>query len=386
MSRRSNRQVERLQAILLRLQNGFNGTPLQDVGDRLRTFGIGIISAIQAGTGKLDQALKAANYLDHTITALPNSFKSRFYFDAAMIQALSDLWNCGRVRLSSMIVPRHGFSWGHSRQRMPSEDKEKAHCVDLIYFPGEDIQDEIDLLEYPFICHELGHYVFQENECQFSEKFEHSLNMMVGQFQLRTLSDRGSTKDRAQRTIQDIYQFWHPTPSHKNWAHELAMDIIALWTCGPAYLDVFDDQLENCNPYQVDQEHPPYEVRAIALTEAGRQLGWENQIPKLLQRIENWRHPKSKIRRTNRYITLANAGLIRECIAFAFQTCDSLALPKCTKDTVEEVKSVLDRGETPDFGLHAILSAQMVRRKCNERDYETWEKITIAELMKCVMQ
>jgi hypothetical protein len=66
-----------------------------------------------------------------------------------------------------------------------------------------------------------------------------------------------------------------------------SMDVIALWTAGPAYLATFQDTLEDeeLNPYQVGQSHPPYEVRANALIDASKRLGWEDAAQGLIKQV-----------------------------------------------------------------------------------------------------
>ena len=82
-----------------------------------------------------------------------------------------------------------------------------------------------------------------------------------------------------------------PSPNHFDWSHEIAADMIAFWTCGPAYVAALFDVLEydGLNPYKIGPGHPPYEVRANALLYAGESLGWEAYLSDLRDIVGRWR-------------------------------------------------------------------------------------------------
>ena len=67
--------------------------------------------------------------------------------------------------------------------------------------------------------------------------------------------------------LDEIKKYWTPTLDQGNWAHEIAMDIIALWSCGPAYVGAFLDEVErdNLDLFQISTVHPPYCVRILAI-------------------------------------------------------------------------------------------------------------------------
>ena len=321
---------------------------------------------------------------------LPQIFGNRFFFDSAMIKALADQWSRGYVKLSNIIVPRPSGSeiWGHQRVIMPAEDKENAHFVDVILFPEEDEIECINLLAYPLLCHELGHLIFFQHGEDFTNAFKTELEKEVNRLSLKAIADRGAAREKAQKVIKEVHELWTPSPNHHNWAHELAIDVVALWACGPAYLAVFQDELSKpgIDPYQIDHNHPPYEVRASAMNITSKRLGWETYATGLAKVVRDGRKNKWRDKKVdrNRYTALVNPELINACISFALETCELLGLPKCTSTHLGRVKDILRRGETPDFGIELIWAAWVVEAAQGEEAYNQWEKETLETLFQYI--
>ena len=389
--RRSNRHPpNRLQKALKRVQEVYNDTPLSEVGVKLTEFLSGVQSAVDAGSSSPVQIEAACNMVIGIIGSLPQTFEDRFLFDCAMIQALTDQWRQESVKLPNTVIPRSSGSeiWGHQRVPMPPEDKESAHFVDVILVPGEDDKESIDFLSYPWLCHELGHLIFFQHGEDFTNAFKTELDKEVNRLSLKAIADRGAAREKAQKVIKEVRELWTPSPDHHNWTHELAIDVVALWACGPAYLAVFQDELSKpeIDPYQIDQNHPPYEVRASAMNNTSKRLGWETHATGLTKAVSDNRKSKWRDKKgdRNRYTALVNSELINACISFALKTCEVLKLPKCTSTHLDRVKDILRRGETPDFGIELIWAAWVVEATQGERAYDQWEKETLETLLKCI--
>jgi len=209
------------------VQRRYADSPLSPIGEKIEKLIRETQEAIRSGIARFDQASQVANYVDRIMELLPQSFDERFYFDALMIKTLAEHWRQGAAQLSEMIIPRPSQTWGHRRVPL-SEDKEYAHVIDVILFPGEDNLDDINLLEYPLLCHEIGHNVFFRCDETFIRRFNVKLDRARNALHLRAIADQGSTISKAQKIIEEINRFWRPTPDHHNWAHELAIDMIAL--------------------------------------------------------------------------------------------------------------------------------------------------------------
>ena len=325
-----------------------------------------------------------AGMLDH----LPHSFGKRFYFDFWMIDALSEEWSQGGIQMSPMIVPKPSKHWAHMSLPLASYGQgTTTHVIDLVLIPGDDRLEEIDLLAYPFLCHELGHNILFKRDMVFPQRFASVLEQVTNGMLRQSLPDKGAARSRARDTVAMVRQLWSPTANHYNWAHEIAMDMIALWTVGPAYLATFQDTLDNeaPNPYQVGQSHPPYEVQTNALIDASVRLGWEDETQGLTERVTNWRRSDWRHERDNRYVAYANPDLVRGCVTAALSTCEILSLPQCSTWTLTAIRDKLSQGETTDFGSELLIAAWLQCQQMDTDDFNAWERRVISELTHAVI-
>jgi hypothetical protein len=381
--RRQREQPDRFSQTLEKVRRRYERSPLSCVGQKLAETIRDIQHALQAGHVIQEDANKLAGYVERVIEILPQSFEDRFRFDAGMLAAFSEEWCNGGAQLSPMIVPRPAEEWGHKSLTLPAYRGESAYVIDLILTPGKDNLDDIDLLTYPFLGHELGHNVLFRHGAVFSQDFEKDLQRHANKLLRQSLADRGVAKTKAHELVERTRRVWTPTPNHHNWAHEIAVDIIAFWTCGPAYLaslfDVLDDTA--IDPYQVGQSHPPYEVRAKALLRAANQLGWDAQTHRLSELTQSWTRSEWRRGKNNLYTALAEPALIEACVHGALKACQTLGLPKSTPQAVRALHERLRRGDAPDLGSELVLAAWLVREDNDESAYEKWERETIRALL-----
>ena len=176
MPRRERFQDQSFQSALQKVTRLLN-SPLKEVGQKLQDFLTQANGSFQAD--QLDEKSLAAlaAQVGYIVDRLPPSFDERFEFDSALIRSIGEDWS-KNVVLSSMIVPRHGSEWGHERLSMPSEDRNRAHVVDVIHMPGADRLQEVDLLDYPWIIHEMGHYLLLRYDSQFVPMFKEELERL----------------------------------------------------------------------------------------------------------------------------------------------------------------------------------------------------------------
>jgi hypothetical protein len=231
--------------------------------------------------------------------------------------------------------------------------------------------------------HELGHNVLFKLDEVFAPEFNRSLDCYTNKLQRTSLADKGTAKQQARRNVDEIRQLWGPSPNHLDWSHEIAADLIAFWTCGPAYIAALLDVLEDdgLNPFKIGPGHPPYEVRANALLYTGESLGWETYLSDLRDLVGQWRVSSTWRReRNNRYVMNANPELIRECVGAALAACTALGLPQLTPAAMENVTRMLDRGTSPELGSELLVAAWLQRSRTDEESFAAWERATVEEL------
>lgn len=355
-------------------------SPLQNIGTELESQLRFLESAARKDTGNEDLLKIFLSQVGTIFRILPATFGDRFWFDAQMIDAIAQAWNGTSQRLSGTILPKAGREWAHGSAFIPlASGSEKRKAINVINVPGRDDLIDIDLLGYPWMCHELAHNLFYYNDTLFVDSFKKTLDDFLGTLRLRAIADQGSARSKSHAMIDRIAQFWEPALTHKNWAHEMAMDIVALWTCGPAFLAAFQDEIEDKtkDPYHLDNIHPPYAVRAIALLRASKALGWTSHAKGIEGIKGEWRKSKWARRVDNDYLALAEPRLTEAVVDCTLATCTKFSLPRCTPAEVARIEGIVTRDETPQFGSDLILAAWFARDKRGAESFNQWERSTI---------
>lgn len=389
MSRRPRRQaIDLVQHTLQQLEELARFSPNRGLCKELKsTLDIVLLDA-EKGTLSAADASAFVTEVNKVLVALPRFAKERFWFDAAMIGTIRRSWSINGDRLSSTILPRYDADeWEHGRVPMPTRKRGEDDSVSFINFPGGLGLDGIELWDYAFLCHELGHNLLYYSEDAFTDEFMAALDRRTAELALAGIADRGQARVKGQQTVDKIRQVWRPVNNHQDWAHEMMMDIIALWACGPAYIASFVYEAGHSakNPYQITQDHPPYSLRAEALAFASEELGWKEFARKLKGQQDLWRDSAWKSSLGNKYYKLADSKIMNACVSSALNGCAELNLPKCDATQLARVGETIRQGETPDFGTDLIVAAWMVREVSNESSYHDWERGTVATLFDRIM-
>ena len=259
------------------IQTSLTQSPLESVGRKLIDYLEWLLSGIETDTVSGPTIESILQFVDDIFARVPKSFGDRFDFDALLIREIMREWESSKTRFPSMIVPSYGNEWSHSAIGMPPENGREAHIVKIITLPGDDFLDEINLLDYAFLLHELAHELFSLSGDLFRIPFNERLDGRLHSLRRRSIADgHDVTKRRHQDVIDNIESYWRATNNRPDWAHEFAADIVALWACGPVYIDRLVDTIrrKNQRPFELKQEHPPYAARFDALSKACFQLGW----------------------------------------------------------------------------------------------------------------
>ena len=321
------------------------------------------------------------NSIHHIVELFPNSFNDRFWFDYWMIDGIAESFNIDGQILAGLLVPRYDEEWAHISRITPvGKGDGGGASINFICFPGEENVGDIDLLEYSFLLHEIGHNLFFYKEEIFIQKFSSEFQKIIGSLKRRSISDIGTAKTKSEKQLQRLKGLWSPRNDQKDWAHETLMDLFALWTCGPAYLASFLYEMEDedKNPYLIKPIHPPYSFRIEILIIAGKKLGWHNHLNGLEKLLVKWEKSRWSKEINNNYHALTHEKMREAIIKAAFETFKELKLPQCNKASIEQVNKKLNKSENPNWGIETILAAWLFREKYtpanNEKTYEKWEQ------------
>ena len=316
-------------------------------------------------------------YVSKLLERLPEEFDRHFYFDAWMIQSIVQSWSNDLTPNSSMIIPTHYNEWGYERIPIPTiSTVNSSLAVSFIYTPSAVSEEIPSLLNYSWICHELGHHLLRQHghyDKLFSEFLPH-LDRLISQLKRMSMSDRGLAKTQSQAVIKEIDAKWR----NSKWVEELAIDVIALWACGPAYLAAFEDAHEGTeNPFVIESNHPPVKLRTYALLHASRKLGWDKYLAGLKQIQDSWYRIPSSI--GNQYRSLHNPELVTQCVAAALTHCKSSRIPRLKLEDLNKMRLNLELQNNFSNGIELIVAAWLVYYE-NEGYYNDWEKQTFNKL------
>jgi hypothetical protein len=132
--------------------------------------------------------------------------------------------------------------------------------------------------------------------------------------------------------VERVRQRWLPRGDQQSWLHELAVDIFALWACGPAFLAAMFDSVDvpHVDPFLVESFHPPYALRLQMLCLGAKKLGWENEAAGLAALPARW---ESQIPANhNQYIAVAPRELLDQALDWSLAACRTWKLPKCDRE------------------------------------------------------
>ena len=391
MARHALRRGDRLSETLASVDL-LASSPLACVGLRLREVLVSADNSHRAGLLTAGDLWRLANYVDTILHSLPRTFGQRFWFDAALIQAMIRDWS-DRNLFSSVVVPRYYGDWGHASIPMPVVEppganpiERRAHVIDLILMPGEDRLEDINLLDYALLAHELGHNLLFRQDQLFIPKVSEGIQAILRSLRLGAVADRGRARANAQKAIDELLALWNPNPDHRNWAHELGADLIALWVLGPAYLAVFEDLLEgpHLNPHEVAPVHPPYAVRVAALIDGARRLGFSDFLTELERLPESWQRSGWNEHKTNWFLFLADPRLIQTAVDAALAFCEKLNLRLCTTDHLNALQPSFRNVELQECGTDLLLAAWLSCSQSGRDTYSAWEESVVASLAASV--
>jgi hypothetical protein len=302
----------------------------------------------------------------------------RFNLDAWLIQDLSSMWSSGVIKLPQTILPLYGSEWMWQKLPWIQELDGSGQRLYAITFKGRDQVNSICLLEYPWLCHELGHALFSKAPALFLQDFVKSVKDYCRPISRKAFSDSSEVRALTKSHIGQIQQRWMPRGDQQSWIHEIAVDIISLWSCGPAFLAAMLDVATKAEPFIVDSPHPPYALRLKMLTLCADNLGWQNESKPLAELESRWASAH-RIADHNQYLALCPDELIRAALDWATRACVEWKIPKCKPDHLINIKDRRRKNYPIDSANELIISAWLMFDN-NEGVYQKWESTTIRAL------
>lgn len=387
MARRVHALVNDVESLKEALSRHFDRSPLFDIGEAIRgqlqlmgefdppsELAPATISGFVRACRRIMECIPSANLITE-----------RFWFDSAMIQAVVSEWSTPDSLIPRSIVARCGSEWSYGYDWLPNLTAERMPRIDVVDFPGESNLQSIALLTYPWLYHEVGHLLMKQHGIPFRQRIGEEINQIQNNAAHRTLGLSEAVK-RRHRSLRERFDLaWRPMPTQADWSHEIAIDIVALWCTGPAFLGAFADELEGKQAFLTGQSHPPYEIRAYALREAGNRLMWESEARELDVYLEKVRKDSNSTESDNDYAAVFDREFVQYVVTHSLQVCVDLSLPRCNQASVAKADALLEGNQTPEFGTPLVLAAYR-RYQRDPNSYHDWEKRVVRELVDQVMR
>ena len=383
--RRRRGEKNHLELLIEDLANldGVDGKPFEPVVCNIREALDSYDQAKQHGALDASAILQFAEVHRRAIKLLPppRHVRKRFFFDSRLMQSIAEVWSNSQLAISKLIYPKYEASWDYQHVVLgPAHDGKNA-TVDVIGFRKSAALDDVDLLDYPWLIHELGHSIFQKHhDTGFDDSVTRVLQKTVGSRKAKTISLNGLARQRPRTVAAQMENFWNPTRKN-NWAHEIAVDIVAAWCLGPAFVEAFIDHVnpETIDPFQVDANHPPYAFRATALEECVRRLGWPDSADLLAGQLSDWNDRTDATKRihASQYTDSDfEDALIQTTLDFL--GCGSL--PRCTESDFDAASSRFRDIDAVEFGIELLLDAYVAREALGEDDFTAWHSKVVKRL------
>ena len=383
------RRVQDLQASIKSIEErirALDDTPLKPIGDLL-------VNAISTSSVEQnpDSIEPVLDYVISILNRFPETTK-RFHFDAYLIQSISESWSQGIIKCSKMIIPSYRNSWAHEIVQMPYignkgelTNSTQFQTLDLIYIRNKYKNEQPNLLDYPWLFHEMGHYLIARHGRLLFDSLLPVIEELARALQLRALADRDVARIRARDTINEIREMWSPVSGLSRWTHEIGIDAIGLWSCGPAYLASFRMDHEDADPFVVRMDHPPVAIRTYSLIEAAKKLGWQ-EFAKPLSSALKVLEKKVPDSEHNRYKTLRDKGLIDTYLNKTYEYCSNLGIPRLATDDIQRISTQEIDEDSQTLATELIVKAWLVQQAEGDVAYHVWEENIVNGITLSVIQ
>lgn len=352
-------------------------TPLAEIGAELEST----LGPLLVGENTVVVSGPVSDVIAHVadlLSALPRSFSQRFTFDAALIRALMDEWNPD-LKLRRSALPAYDPGWGYRGVPMPASNRQSTLVFDLFFLPGKEVLDDVELLDYPWIMHEMAHWLMRLRSHEFPDAFRVNLEGHFRGLRLLALADRGRAREKADSALRQVEEFWTPASDQRDWAHEIAFDVCALWTCGPAFLSAFHNTLMDLNPdpFIKRQDHPPYIVRVAALIDAANKLHFGRYVGELSDVYHNHLGVVEQMGKKNDLLLFAPNNLIGDCVNAAISVAGNFGLRRWRE--VDPDRFLAE----PAFGSD-LFAAAFKKNQESPSVYAEWQHAAVGKLAASV--
>lgn len=316
----------------------------------------------------------------------PKADSDAFWFDVMLMQQITNDWRSQNLPLSPNIIPVYQQGWSYTLGRVEVLATALANlgqdpALHFITFNRSEEAITPYLLDYSWLHHELAHHAMRLVENPFISAFTEVREAFLLQFELAHLSFRNRARSSADETLQALTIYWELIADHKNWACEIAMDVIALYTCGPVYLTAFvADTSNTADAFSIIKSHPPPFYRVKALIRTAESIGWASHTKGLTDLLLRFEGGSTSAALANVAASYAPNELVQGVIEAALKYCEALPLPRFTHERLDKIRSALAKDELLQ-GTDLIVAAWLVEVDSPDA-YNAWEQRTFQRFIE----
>lgn len=311
------------------------------------------------------------NWIKNALSFLPSQDQlknDRFLFDASLLQNITSQWKSTSLYVSNMLIPVYVGDWSYEQRSLPVFKEDKGKVMHMISFPEKCDLNDVDLLDYPLLLHELGHYLLRLTNV-FKNNFKKELDLIIKSFRFQSITDNNVLRDKNLKLIDRIIEKWSPSEFQNDWSSEIGSDIFGIWLCGPAYIATYEDLLERneLNPYKINSSHPPLALRSEIVIETANQLEWGKYCDGINKKVKDW---KGEVK--SEYSIYNNKDIFNSLIKNSLDTFNLLCIPKCDQTKIDQIYDNIGNKKIVDLGIDTLIAAWAIYKKYN-KEYHKWQ-------------
>lgn len=259
----------------------------------------------------------------------------------------------------------------------------RVHLLALKQLPS---LDEVDLLDYPWLVHELGHSAFKANNCGFNELSATVVDEAIAKRKARTISLQGAALRRSRNVDETMRRHWGPHHDRNSWSLEMGVDLFAVWHLGPAYGAAFLDVVTSphLDVFKIDRDHPPYAIRARVLEGAMRRLGWQKFAEQLADEMSRWRGRDEVAH--SAVAEMSDDELLNRVLYGTLEMLERCGVPRCTESALADARSRIHDIDHIEFGRTLLLCAHVAHESLTDGAFDDWHRRVVSSLADQVTQ
>ena len=148
------------------------------------------------GVQDLQQREALAVYLLKVMERFPHTFDNRFLFDKYVIASIFERLN---IINNPVVIPSYSNEWSYELIHVV---RRKLNFIVIRRAEGEETPY---LIDYPWLCHELGHYIHIQHKNAYHKLIYEEIQRYVDTLKVNAIADRGMAKARAENKIKAVH-------------------------------------------------------------------------------------------------------------------------------------------------------------------------------------